>query len=322
PPRVPPPAIPLLRRTIDLNLYPNAPSNDGTPAVMYIPPANAAYAGNPVVMPSSKWIIFLDGGAGCRDAEDCAIKRWCGYGGEIVDRAGKMSAGRARAAIHGHGIFEPTPPGGNVNRFRGYNHVLVNYCSSDNWIGSAKHDSLTPSYGASYSIEFRGQDIVNAVVGTLLAVPSPADPGPAAAFYATPLPSLQGATQILIAGESAGGRGGRHPPAPLAASLQPPVTAAAVDVRGVVDAGAPPFMGLPTIDWSDSFSPGDYADYLKTELEPPVRTFWGANNQALDQSCLDPAWAAVHAAAGGHPQVCYDTTYTLLNHITTPVFLP
>jgi hypothetical protein len=52
-----------------------------------------------------------------------------------------------------------------------------------------------------------------------------------------------------------------------------------------------------------------------------VRGFWEADDSALDQSCLNPVWAPWHNTAGGHPQVCSDTTYTLLNHITTPVFL-
>jgi hypothetical protein len=321
PPGVPPTDIPLLRRTIDTALFPNARCNDGTPAVLYIRPAHAAYAGNPIVTPSSQWIIFLDGGGGCRDAEACAIERWCGYGGQVFDRAGKMTSGLAPDAIQGHGIFALDPPGAAVNQFRTYNHVIVNYCSSDNWIGSAKHQGLTTSYGASFDIEFRGQDIVDAVVATLLAGPTAADPAAAAGFYATPLPSLQGATRILLGGESAGGNGLRHHLDRLAGTLQPPTTNQAVDVRGVVDAGVPPHLGLPTIDWSDSFSPGDYADHLKSEVEPTVRTFWGANDQAIDQSCLDAAWAPAHAAAGGHPRVCYDATYTLLNHITTPVFL-
>ena len=55
--------------------------------------------------------------------------------------------------------------------------------------------------------------------------------------------------------------------------------------------------------------------------EPVIRTFWEVDDSALDQSCLSPAWAPWHSLAGGHPQVCYDTTYTLLNHITTPFFL-
>ena len=44
------------------------------------------------------------------------------------------------------------------------------------------------------------------------------------------------------------------------------------------------------------------------------------DDTAIDASCLDPAYAAAHNAVGVHPEICYDTTYTLLNHITTPFF--
>jgi hypothetical protein len=88
----------------------------------------------------------------------------------------------------------------------------------------------------------------------------------------------------------------------------------------VLDAAFPPDKSDdPAIIWPAT-TPTDYADYLLNVSEPVWRTFWGADDSALDQSCLDPAWMADHALIGSHPQVCYDTTYTQLNHITTPVF--
>jgi hypothetical protein len=53
-----------------------------------------------------------------------------------------MSSLGAPDAIKGSGIFDVLPGGlGSplVNSFRDYNHVLVHYCSSDNWIGSQSH---------------------------------------------------------------------------------------------------------------------------------------------------------------------------------------
>ena len=162
------PGIPLLRRTIDLALYPEARCNDSSAAVMYIRPANAAYGGNPIVTSSSKWIIFLDGGGGCHDADQCLLDRWCGGGGQIFDRAGKMSSLSAPAAIRGFGIFELSPPAPFVNQFADYNHVLVHYCSSDNWIGSTRHTGLNTSTGTAYDSRFQGEALVNAVISTLL----------------------------------------------------------------------------------------------------------------------------------------------------------
>jgi hypothetical protein len=92
-----------------------------------------------------------------------------------------------------------------------------------------------------------------------------------------------------------------------------------VDVRAVIDAVFTPDKTDPTITWP-AVTPTDYADYLLNVAEPPLRSFWGADDSALDQSCLDPAWTASHNLVGSHPQVCYDTTYTQLNHVTTPAF--
>jgi hypothetical protein len=92
-----------------------------------------------------------------------------------------------------------------------------------------------------------------------------------------------------------------------------------VVVRGVTDAGFTPEKTDPTITWPAT-TPTDHRDYLLNVYEPVVRGFWGADDSALDQSCLDPVWAADHKLVGRHPQVCYDTTYTQLNHVTTPMF--
>lgn len=110
--------IPLLRRTIDTTAagYPNAKCNNDSSAFMYIRPANAAYGGNPIVNPSSKWVIF---------------------------------------------------------------HVLVHYCSSDNWIGSADKASIVTTTGVAYDIKFQGEAIVSAVFGTLQTGATGADFGPA-----------------------------------------------------------------------------------------------------------------------------------------------
>ncbi len=309
--------VPLLRRTINVAQYPEARCNDGSAAVMYIRPANAA---NPAAPASRKWLIFLDGGGGCHDADQCLLERWCGGGGRIFDRAGKMSSLNAPTAISGSGIFDLSPPAPFVNQLAGHNHVLVHYCSSDNWIGSAKLKGINTSTGTAYDIQFQGEAIVNAVISTLLSGPISADPA-AQELYRTTLPNLQAASEIVLAGESAGGGGLRHHLDRLYTLLQAAVADPLVKIRGVVDAGAPPGLWDPAISWADPYSPADYPHNLLTQMEPPVRNFWGANDSALDASCLDAAWTADHNLVGSHPQVCYDTTYTLMNHITTPVFL-
>lgn len=311
--------IPMLRHTL---ADPDAVCNDGSPGVMYIRPANAAYGGNPIVNPSSKWLIFLDGGAACQNEDSCLGERWCGFGGQIFDRAGKMSSlGAAQAIQAPGGIWNLAPGGGVVNHFADYNHVLVHYCSSDNWAGSA-FKPLVASNGTAYDIYFRGEAIVNAVFAQLQIAATGADPLAQMNFYSTTLPDLNDASEIILAGESAGGGGMRHHLDRLREDvIEPAATDPNLVVSGLIDAGMAPDLGGATITWGAAGAPTSYADFLLSESEPVLRGFWEADDSALDQSCLDPVWTAWHNLAGGHPQVCGDITYTLFNHITTPVFV-
>ena len=289
----------------------NSVCNDGTPAIMYIRPGNAHYDRgcgitdeNPQYSKTNKWVIHFQGGGGCRDNDDC-WERWCGN--EINAKAGRMSSlGTPEAAHINSGIFSRN----SSNHFSHWNHVFLFYCSSDNWIGSASQSLTTPA-GTAYSIEFNGEHIVNDVFQTLLSGPTQADPHPADTFYDTALPSLANAEEVIISGDSAGSVGMRHhidKLATLLTSFNPNMI-----VRAVVDAAVPPALFHPGILWPGApVSPVDYNDFLLTEMEPSIRTLWGADNSALDTSCLTTAI---------NPMDCYDTTNTLINHITTPFFV-
>jgi hypothetical protein len=320
------PGIPMLRRTIDTRAYPAARCNDGSAAVMYIRPANAAYGGNPIAAQSSRWLIFFDGGGGCRSTDSCLLERWCSGSGQIFDQAGKMSSRGAPAATPDPGGIWNLNPAPLVNDFAQYNHVLVHYCSSDDWIGSSRLEGISTSTGVNFDIQFQGEAIVEAVIGTLLAGPVSADPA-AQRFYGTALPPLSAASLTLIGAESAG-TGVRHHIDRIRDRLQ--AANPAMDVRAVFDAGFAPGQWESWISWADPFSPGDYRHSLMTQVEPVTRSFWGVNDTALDASCLNPAFAAAHTmiattsggiVQGGHPQVCYDSTFVQLNHITTPTFV-
>lgn len=317
--------VPMLRRTISPAAYPQARCNDGSPAVMYIRPANAL---NPQIPASRNWLIFFDGGGACNDADACLLTRWCSGAApnaEPFDRAAKMSSRGMLPAIRSpQGIFSVPPPPGMVNAFAEYNQVLVHYCSSDDWTGSAAHKGLAASNGTNFDLLLRGEAIVNAVIATLENGPTFSDPGPARELHARPLPDLLNAQRVLIGAESAG-TGVRHHLDRLRGELEAAIPG--VDVFGVFDAGLSPERSRPDIDWSDSYSPGDYDDFLKGTVQPITRTFRGTNDSALDASCLDPAYAAQHDALGGdplaygHPQACYWNTYVQLEHLTTPVFV-
>lgn len=303
---------PMLRHTLP---GPDSKCNDSTQAVMYIRPASAWYSGPqlPQLFPE-RWVIVFHGGGGCGDPDSC-LDRWCGFSG--FDRAGKMSTLGAYDAIPGaQGILSRN---WFLSDFAGYNHVLLNYCSSDNWVGSASLTGVMPSAGAPYAIEFQGEAIVNDAFTQLLAGVGP-DPGPAATFWNDVLPSLRTAEQVVLVGESAGGGGLRHHLDRLDAWLRTEIFAPEVEIYGVVDAGMTPGLWDPAITWGlTPTAPASYPDYLLT-LVADRHLFWGTDATAIDGSCQLGAYAAAHNAVGVHPEICYDTTYTLLNHVTTPFF--
>jgi hypothetical protein len=305
---------PMLRRTLG---GANSRCNDGSQAVMYIRPALAYYSGPqlpPAAVKAERWIIYFEGGGGCHDADSC-LARWCSLPGtSIFERAGKMSTLGAHEAITGGpGLFSRNAA---INAFAGYNQVWLYYCSSDNWIGSNALN-VTPTAGPSYDIEFQGEAIVNDAMALLAAGGVGGDAGPAGDFYNTTLPALSTAELVLFAGDSAGGGGARHHLDRLRDFVR--TQAPGARVAGVIDAGAAPALWNPAINWAAS-PWADYDDYLNTQVAASL-SLWGVNASALDASCQLPGYAAAHNAVGVHPTICGDTTYTLLNHITTPFFL-
>jgi Pectinacetylesterase len=307
---------PMVRVTLS---GPSSRNNDGTPAIMYVRPPAANYNGSALMAADyrpERWLIQFQGGGGCHDAESC-YQRWCGLTG--IDRAAAMSSTNSYLAIPGtQGIWNRNPA---VNDFAGYNQVWIQYRSSDQFIGSASHTALPTSGGQTYDIEFNGEAIANDALERLfdpVGVAPDANP-----FWSDRLPSLLTAEEVVLLGDSAGSGKLRHALDSLAAELRLRVLG---DVRvvGVLDAGNGPgfWNSNPAITWGAAGAPTSYANLLDLHYRPTVRDFWGAEDSALDASCLDPAFAAAHVADGGtHPEVCYDTSYTLFNHITTPFFV-
>jgi hypothetical protein len=306
---------PMLRHTLT---GPDSQCNDGSPAILYIRPPGAFYSGSQLpqqVLEQERWVIVFDGGGACSDADGC-LERWCGI--PTYDRAGKMSTLGAYDAIYGSaGILSRN---WFLNDFAGYNQVLLNYCSSDSLVGSESRVGVTPSAGPAYDIEFNGEAIVNDAFTQLLDLAGTApDAGPAATFWNDSLPSLRTAEEIVLVGLSAGGNGLRHHLDRLEAWLKSAVISPDVRISGVIDAGMTPGLWGGVTWGAVAGAPSSYADYLTT-LVKDRHDFWGTDDTAIDASCLDPMYAGPHNMVGVHPEICYDTTYSLLNHITTPFF--
>lgn len=303
--------------------------NDGTQPVAYVRAAtNAADADN--------WVIYLQGGGTCDDGEAC-LARWQSAGTDMGMQ--KMSTSIPLAtwtAWHGAGSspaawplqganyqVRPTIAGVGIestaaaNPFRGWNHVHLYYCSSDQWTGqqtllsTAGTDQLgtpggtLPGTAVTYQVHFHGALIFDAFIDALRT-------GVVACRVANPascehMPDLDDAGKILLAGSSAGGNGVKQNLDRFSedqATINPDT-----DVRGAIDAaGSPSTTGVP---WP--LPPAKYTSYqemLDGQWFDTYRAFWNAR---VEDTCEieNPAQAVSR---------CADTIHIMRHHITTPFF--
>jgi hypothetical protein len=274
----------------------------------------------------NKWLIFLLGGGSCKSAVECA-ERWCNvmtnYG------ADKMSTGflkdrGVKKSIEGNGIFSQVPS----NNFAGWNQVFVYYCSSDDWEGSVSNAHLSAvapnGQQLDYLINFRGADIVEAVIGTLQREPR----GDAVAYQQNGedvvLPDINKADMVLFTGSSAGGNGvknnvdrvgdllrksNRHCKNSLDCSLA---------YLGVIDANYPPSYANLDLTQAD-FCTGplalcNYQDFYVYRWNSVDVATWKARG---DESCVK--WHQQNSP--GTEWMCSDPQHVVNNHLTTPLFI-
>ncbi|MCP5113650.1 MAG: hypothetical protein GY953_22685, partial [bacterium] len=152
--------------------------NDGSPYAYYVSRGMGEGA--------DKWLFFFKGGAACADDEQCAL-RWA-IQPQFMRQMRSVRPG-----------FTPGPqmgPGAGLfardqqsNYFADWNYVYLHYCSSDVFSGT-----LTAAEGTT-GFHFRGRPITEAVVAELL---DGIDPS---------LPRLADASEVVVAGGSAGAAG-------------------------------------------------------------------------------------------------------------------
>jgi hypothetical protein len=170
----------------------NVTCNDGSPAGYYIRRSSG----------SSRWILFLEGGWFCFDEASCEA-RWHRL-------RTLMSSDRWPSVKTAGGILSSDRA--ENPHFADANHVLLPYCSSDTWAGTAWRRP-------GHRFSFLGAEIVREVVRELFS-----------------WEQLGAASELYLAGSSAGGTGvlvNLDPVADLVRSLG----AASTRVRGIVDSG-------------------------------------------------------------------------------------
>lgn len=300
--------VELTRHTVDVAQFPDAVCNDGTPAVFYYGAATRPEDRN-------KWIIFLQGGGICVDGQTCA-ERWCSI--ETNYGMDKMTTSLTKPQIRANGFLSPDPQ----NRFGTWNRVLIFYCSSDGWNGTATRTLQATVNGVprEFDIHFKGSRIVDAVLDTLRNA-RPAQRRRAArhdvSAEASAWPDLDAATAVLFAGSSAGGGGVRTNLDRVATKLRS--TNPTLDIRGLIDAV------YGTLGENRNWATSTYC------AKDPVRgcsyeTFTKSSNDALEiglygsreeTSCMQ--WH--RANAPGTEWRCSDGEHLAFHHLSTPFFI-
>ncbi|HXI11157.1 MAG TPA: pectin acetylesterase-family hydrolase [Thermoanaerobaculia bacterium] len=303
----------MQRVVIDSRRYPAALCNDSTPGIFYA----SRYTREE---DRDKWVIFLQGGGGCGSGQECA-NRWCSAGTNFgMD---KMSTSLSKPGINGTGIFDRR----ESNRFGTWNHVLIYYCSSDNWAGNKLNRlSASNSSGTAvdFDIHFRGSKIIEAVVDTLRKTSGGRVRSVKAGLSTTPLlPDLDEATEVLFGGSSAGGGGVRNNTDKLGGILRANnircsgTSACPLIYRAAVDASFGPDSSK--LDFStSSFCASDprqcsYEGVFNTRYISTVVDTWGSER---DQSCM--AWHQTNAP--GTEWRCSDGEHLFAHHLSSELF--
>ena len=296
----------LERHQLDTLVFPQALCNDGSPAVFYFRPADDEAF-------SDKWVIELQGGGGCSSPALCA-KRWCSVDTNFSKT--QMSSTTSPSDTDGTGILARSSDGvlPAENPLEHYNQVLIKYCSSDTWRGTARDvrvEAPHPETGdaKSFRIHFLGHRIVEATLSTLQrdATPTLTHHGLGAA-----LPDLDDATEVVLAGASAGGGGATFTLDWLQQTLR--VRQPLTEVIGLIDSTfAPDLIGL---DYTQS----TFCAEQGLCDDEAFLSFGDAAQDNLWQAFAEESCEAFHAVDGASWK-CASDTHVILNHLQTPFFV-
>ena len=119
---------------LDLDTYPLAVCNDGSPGGFFMIPAT------PGSGKEHLWVLFLEGGQWCYDAASCYQRAQA--------QPFLISSQRWPPHQRFSGIFAKNP---RRNPWAGANLVYLSYCSSDAWVGDAGPESNPMGWSASHT---------------------------------------------------------------------------------------------------------------------------------------------------------------------------
>lgn len=300
----------LMRVDIDPVAFPEAQCSDGTTPLFFVRKAT-----NPTH--ANKWVLLLQGGGACSSPEGCA-KRWCSV--DTNFGANKMSNRYApESGMVGKGILTNRAD----NHFNGWNQVFLYYCTSDQWSGtqaSVTMEAPHPVAGGdavSYRMSFAGSRVFDAVVGTLRDSVTYTDDGGAAVT----MPDLDDATEVVLAGASAGGGGVVNNIDRLAETLRANNNACGgascpLEVSAIIDSSYGSDLHSLDIAPTPMCTEMGFCttESFLTDAWNRRQTYWAMRG---DESCVE--WN--DSRATGDTYLCAYGNFVVENHITTPFFL-
>ncbi len=298
--------IELQRFDLDLSVFPDALCNDGSTAVFYFRPFSGPAN-------RDRWLFQLQGGGGCGSGERCA-QRWC-----MIDTAfslvGMTSTVAPAVAINGKGITDRRP----ANPFGNWNHVFIKYCSSDSWRGVSRDVILQTDIEGplvDYRIHFLGNRIIDAVLDTLRR------DGVSASVYTqgptpVPMPDLDNATHVILAGASAGGSGVIQNADRVGDYLHANNTACAGDECPLVFRVLIDSSFAPSLEDLDITTSTFCTDFKICDWQALLAFGTAAHDPNIDQSCFE--WHQTNAP--GTEWQCDDAGHVIRHHVTTPMFV-
>jgi hypothetical protein len=223
-------------RVLPAATYPDAVCNDGTQAYYVFRPGTGAGV--------NRWILYLEGGGYCATDAECA-ERYRDTPHYMT--SSYVTDGQTYKASPLEGIKSADPK--QNPDFYDANYVQLVYCSSDAWSGDVAADATQPATVATHWA-YRGRTIVTSVIADLKANRG-----------------LSSATEVLVAGSSAGGIGTLQRVDDIGALVSP------ARFLGLMDAGF--FLDFPSYQMAAPLTPS----LRRQDLTAGVQ-LWGGGGDA------------------------------------------
>jgi len=266
---------PLVRRIVPQSSYPDTACLDGSPVVYYV---------RTPIQSNTKWIIFMEGGGWCYNADYCVGRAQSNLGSSLWTPTNMN---------FGPGIMDDNPAG-NPDFF-GWNYLWIKYCDGASWLGNL----TAPYVHQGHPLYFRGLPNLVSTFNHLQATET----------------AFRDASELVITGCSAGSLG-----VLLHCDRMKALMPESTKVRCLADAGF--FMDFTTAPLS--LPNNQDRRVFAAEVASFSKLQTGGKFESLPPACLAMVRESAARQNHATPEDWYHWCIfpaMLMHFITTPVFL-